>query len=79
MANLLIRNVPAKTVEALKKRAKSQKRSLQQELFDLLEKSVDGNDKYKAFELAEKIRKKLAASGRSFLDSAEMIREDRDR
>lgn len=79
MANLLIRNVQTKTVEALKKRARMRKRSLQQELLNLLEKSVDSGDNTRAYEVAEKIKNKLTVSGRNFSDSVDMIREDRDR
>ena len=79
MANLLIRNVPPKTVEALKKRASMRKRSLQQELLNLLEKSVDSSDRTRAYEVAQKIRSKLTVSGRNFSDCVDIIREDRDR
>ncbi len=79
MANLLIRNVSPKTVEALKKRARAQRRSLQQELSSLLEKSIYHGDHNRALDIAEKIKNKLAASGRNFSDSTDMIREDRDR
>jgi len=40
MGDLLLRNVPPKTLDALKARARSQKRSVQAEALELLERGV---------------------------------------
>jgi plasmid stability protein len=52
MKNLLIRNVPEELIEKLKKRAKKHRRSLQQELLNILVEQTD--------ETPEEILKKIA-------------------
>ena len=76
MPNILIRDVPAKTVEHLKARAKRHNRSLQGEVKQLIEESVIPVTSA-ALSRAMKIR---ASFGKKiFSDSVELIREDRDR
>jgi len=41
MADLLLRNIPAKTLDSLKARARNTKRSVQAEALELLERGVD--------------------------------------
>jgi plasmid stability protein len=78
MKNLLIRNVPEELIEKLKKRAKKHRRSLQQELLNILVEQTD--------ETAEEILKKITArtkkwdqEKRQFTDSVLLVREDRNR
>ena len=79
MAQILVRNLNEKTVKALKKRAKSQGRSLQAEVKLILEEVANSEkvDMETAKKMLEELRKKL--KGRKFSDSAELIREDRER
>ena len=79
MPNLLVRNIPEPVVRALKRRAELHRRSLQQEILTVLEAAVDESSRPTAAELAAAIREQLAASGRAFGDSVELIREDRRR
>ena len=76
MADILIRKVPERVLSRLKKRAAAHGRSLQAELQQVL---VDGAgpDLRKVRRLAAKMRRELAGRGHS--DSADLVREDRDR
>jgi len=76
MPNILIRDVSTKTVEHLKARAKRHNRSLQGEVKQLIEESVKPS-LATALSRAKNIR---ASFGKKiYSDSAELIREDRDR
>ena len=77
MAQLLVRDLGKNTVERLKRRrAKRHHRSLQGEVKMILDEAARMSmDDARA--LAEKIRASLA--GRAFSDSAELIRQDRER
>jgi plasmid stability protein len=78
MANILIRNIPDAVLDRFRNMAKNHKRSLQQELKVVLEKTADQSSTdifLKALELRKKLRKKTAR----FTDSAKLLREDRDR
>lgn len=76
MAQLLVRNLDVTTVERLKQRARHHGRSLQSEIKAILEAatmySMD-----EANRVAEKWQHRLA--GIAYRDSAETIREDRER
>lgn len=76
MTQVLIRDLEPEVIEKLKNRAKRHSRSLQKELKVILQEAAK-LDMLSARQLAERIRKKL--SGRQFTDSAELIREDRNR
>jgi plasmid stability protein len=76
MPQLLIRNLEPETIERLKARAKRHNRSLQGEAKSILEESAKVS-MAEARALADKWHKRLA--GRKFSDSADLIREDRDR
>ncbi len=78
MANVLIRDIPDEVVKELKQRAKSRNRPLQQELRELLVETARRPCENIAQRAAE-IKLKLAGQGRSFTDSAELLREDRTR
>lgn len=76
MATILVRNLDEQTVQRLKERAARNKRSLQKEVHEILERAalitvIDSQA------LAARIREKL--SGRKHSDSAALIREDRRR
>ena len=79
MAQILVRNLDAKAVKKLKERARKAGRSLQAEAKMILEKEANSPkvDMATARKLAEKFRKRF--KGRRFDDSADLIREDRDR
>lgn len=78
MPQLLIRNLEDETVERLKTRAKVNHRSLQAEVQLILEQAakIQPNDFWKD---AEQMRSRLTATDKTFSDSSELLREDRDR
>ena len=76
MAQLLIRDLEVETIERLKARAKLHRRSLQGEVKLILEKEAEAS-RDEPWALAEKIR--TAFGDRRFSDSAQIVREDRDR
>lgn len=76
MARILVRDLDDRLVARLKVRAKDHGRSLQGEVKSILEETI----KYsmdEALAVAQSWQKKLA--GRIHGDSADLIREDRDR
>lgn len=77
MAQILVRDIEPETIKRLKDRAKQHKRSLQGEAKYILEEAAQKMTMEEAMERAKHWRKKFA--GRKFSDSAELIREDRDR
>jgi len=78
MAQVLVRNLDEKVVARLKKRATQRGRSLQAEVKMILEEAAR-MDYAEAWKAAERIYNKLKRSGHQFSDSAELIREDRER
>jgi antitoxin FitA len=76
MPNILIRDVSQKTVNQLKARAKQHNRSLQGEVKHLVEEAVKTTG-----EVALLQTRKIRASfgKKTFSDSAELLREDRNR
>jgi plasmid stability protein len=79
MPDVLIRNVPQPTLDALKRRADQSRRSLQQELATILDLAARDAGTPTPAEIAATIQARLAASGRTYSDSAPLIREDRER
>lgn len=77
MAQVLVRDVDSEILERLKKRARSNGRSLQSELKTILEGAA-GQSFEGARAAADRIRRSLARRGR-FADSTPMIRRDRRR
>jgi len=79
MPQILVRNLDEKVVRRLKDLAKRNGRSLQAEVRQILEQASDEPklDHAEALKLADEIRRRFA--GRRVSDSAELIREDRDR
>lgn len=74
-ASLSIKNVPDQVVERLRARAARNRRSLQGELLDLIERAADELPTISAREVYERIRKLNLPVGES---SADIIRELRD-
>lgn len=77
MAQVLVRQLDSKVVLRLKKRAKAHGRSLQSEVKTILEEAVP--DYEAAWKRIQGFRKRMTKSARTFSDSADLIREDRDR
>lgn len=77
MAQVLVRELSDQVVKRLKKRAKEHGRSLQAEVKTILEEAVP--DYEQAWKRIDTLREKLRQSGKTFSDSADLIREDRDR
>lgn len=76
MAQVLVRGLADDVLKKLKARAKRNGRSLEAELRRVMEESAE-EDPGSFWEEADRIRASLA--GRTFSDSAELIREDRER
>lgn len=77
MADVLIRDVPEKTLNVLRKRAAARRRSLQQELKLLLEREAAWAAVDHGAE-AMRLREHIARHYPRQTDSARLIREDRD-
>lgn len=77
MAELKIGDFSNVLMRRLEKRAETFGRSVEDEARALLERALVNTED--AWLLADEIRDKLAQSGRKFSDSAELIREDRER
>lgn len=77
MANLTIRNLDDAVVEKLKARAKENERSLEAEIRVLLTETAERPSREAFRELAERISTMTPDVPQT--DSAELIREDRDR
>jgi plasmid stability protein len=75
MPDLLIRNLEARTLDRLKRRAERSGRSLQSETKAILERAA-GRSLDEALSVAASWRKKL---GKRSTDSAAALREDRSR
>ena len=74
-ASLSIKNVPDDVVERLRARAARNRRSLQGELLDLIERAADELPTISARKVYERIRKLNLPAGEN---SADIIREMRD-
>ncbi len=78
MPNVLIRNIDDVTLDRLKSKAEKNNRSLQGELLEILRESANPNIE-DARSMVNEILVEYRTEGRSFSDSAEDLREDRDR
>ena len=78
MAQVLIQDVAEDIVARLKDRASHHGRSLQQELRLILEEAARQNSA-ESWEAIHQFRRRLQESGRVFSDSADLLREDRER
>ena len=75
MAQLLVRDVPPDVVEALKQRAAEHGRSAEAEHRAILEEALRP-ERAGFWERAAKLREEMR--GRTFTDSTDLIRQDRD-
>lgn len=78
MPDVLVREIPEPVLEELRSRARRSRRSLQQEILTVLEAAVDAR-RMRALLAMSSIRERLARTGRTFGDSADLVREDRER
>ncbi len=76
MAQVLVRDLPTEVVRKLKMRARQHRRSLQEELKDILEQAAQQNAKDVQAKVNQ-VRKVFA--GRKFSDSSDLVRQDRAR
>jgi plasmid stability protein len=78
MPNILVRDLDKKTIDKLKRRAERHNTSLQAEAKTILEESsrMDWEEFKKR---ADAFREKMIKSGRTFSDTTDMVREDRER
>jgi antitoxin FitA len=76
MSQVLVRNLSTEVVRKLKIRAQQHRRSLQEELKDILEQAARQNAKDVQAKVNQ-VRKLFA--GRKFSDSSDLIRQDRAR
>ena len=76
MGQVLVRNLSTKAIRKLKIRAQQHRRSLQEELKDILEQAARQNAKDVQAKVNQ-VRKLFA--GRKFSDSSDLIRQDRSR
>lgn len=73
MVELLLTDVDEVVLQRLRERANRHGRTPEKEASVILAETVD------PWKAVDEIRERLAASGRIFCDSAELLREDRDR
>jgi len=82
VTDVLIRGLDEPMLRALKERATRNQRSVQQEIRAILSETLEAEDyqarKRRFYEWAKAFGDQLAASGRTFSDSALDIRRDRD-
>ncbi|MHB1422230.1 MAG: FitA-like ribbon-helix-helix domain-containing protein [Gemmataceae bacterium] len=78
MTQLLIPDVAENLLQQLRERAARQGRSVETEARIILENALRP-DPATAWTEIDAFRQRLAASGRTFSDSTELIREDRER
>lgn len=82
MPTLYVENVPADLYEALRKRARSQRRSIAAEVISLLEENVPTEKELESrrafFRKLQRLRSKVRPD-RRFPSTEEMVREDRNR
>jgi plasmid stability protein len=76
VAQVLVRNLNAKVVSKLKARARQHRRSLQEELKEILEQAA-GQNSNDVLAKVNEVRQLFA--GRKFGDSSALIRKDRAR
>ena len=77
MASVTIRNLDDEVVARLKDRAKANKRSLEAELRDILARSAEVMTREELIAFAKRVAAQTPKVPQT--DSAELIREDRDR
>lgn len=75
MAQLLVRNLDDATVEMLKQRAKRHGRSLESEVRSIVRGAVEAGGDWR--QQVEQVR--ALFEGRTFSESSDLVREDRER
>ena len=78
MAQILVRGLDDALVARLKERAKLNRRSLQSEVKAILEEMAPMATKTEALAIVDRWQRYWEEKGKTFSDSAELIREDRD-
>jgi antitoxin FitA len=78
MPDLLISDIPPAVLGELEQRGAVNQRTAAEEAKSILH-AVLANDLYSSWAAVDSIYARLTASGKSFADSAELLREDRDR
>jgi plasmid stability protein len=78
MPNLLIRNISNEILDRLKSIAKRHRRSLQQELHEVLESATEQSFEG-TIQKAEDLKERLRRKSMHFTDSVRLLREDRKR
>jgi plasmid stability protein len=78
MAQILVRGLDAALVARLKERAKLNRRSLQSEVKAILEEMAPMATKAEALAIVDRWQRYWEKKGKTFSDSAQLIREDRD-
>ena len=78
MSELVLTDVNSTVLQQLRERAGSHGRTPEEEAKLILSEALQVNGQHD-WEQADAIYDRLAASGHSFRDSAEILREDRDR
>jgi plasmid stability protein len=79
MSQLLIPDVDEATLARLRERAARHGRTIEMEVKAILAAALPPTVPPDQWAAINALREELAASGRTFSDSAELIREDRDR
>jgi plasmid stability protein len=83
MATLYVENVPDEIYEALRKRAKANRKSIAAEVLQLLEQFVPTEQELKSrrefVRRLERLRTKASPSSGAFASAEDMVREDRSR
>jgi antitoxin FitA len=79
MAQILVRDLDDALVARLKERARLNHRSLQGEVKAILEETAPLATRAEALAIVDKWQRYWEEKGKTFSDSAELIREDRDR
>ena len=78
MAELMLREFANELLDRLKARADRHGRTPDDEAKAILAEVVS-SEPLRDWTVVDEIHRRLAASGRSFVDSSELLREDRDR
>jgi len=73
MAQIIVRSLDDDVVEALKKRAERNNRSLEAEVRNILEQASEQLSWDEAWERVDAFREQMKKSGRTFSDSGEML------
>jgi plasmid stability protein len=79
MPDILVRDVPKETVDALKRQAEDHGRSLQQEVKTILQTAGKRRHIADYVESARRMREKIASYAPHQTDSTLLIRKDRER